>query len=188
MREASIIKLSKVWSKILVLKAQTSCFENSQMCRSVRSSQSINFVLQTFLSVSLGDLARRCHLHDWGNAERYLMEMNAENKICVTLDKEHGLVYFDEPKVSLSFFFGFILVQVKMMGLMAERAAKFLWLYCASCRVWNLLVCVLFCSLSDCRRWRDFEQCYKSWHEPNFFTKDVWYTFTHKLYVYCSVY
>ncbi|VDD88094.1 unnamed protein product [Enterobius vermicularis] len=68
-----------------------------RLARKMREASIIK-LSKTFLSVSLGDLARRCHLHDWGNAERYLMEMNAENKICVTLDKEHGLVYFDEPK------------------------------------------------------------------------------------------
>uniref|UniRef100_A0A0N5ASI1 COP9 signalosome complex subunit 3 n=1 Tax=Syphacia muris TaxID=451379 RepID=A0A0N5ASI1_9BILA len=69
-----------------------------RLARKMREAAIIK-LSKTFLTMSLGDLTRRCHLPDCNYAERYLTEMNLEGKICAKLDKVNGLVHFEEPQV-----------------------------------------------------------------------------------------
>ncbi|VDN90728.1 unnamed protein product [Brugia pahangi] len=65
--------------------------------RSIREN-SVKRLTECFISISLSDVARRCHLDDSDHAEFYLREMNKNGKINVRIDKKQGVVYFDEMK------------------------------------------------------------------------------------------
>ncbi|VDM09016.1 unnamed protein product [Wuchereria bancrofti] len=65
--------------------------------RSIREN-SVKRLTECFISISLSDVARRCHLDDSDHAELYLREMSKNGKINVRIDKKQGIVYFDEMK------------------------------------------------------------------------------------------
>uniref|UniRef100_A0A915Q819 COP9 signalosome complex subunit 3 n=1 Tax=Setaria digitata TaxID=48799 RepID=A0A915Q819_9BILA len=66
--------------------------------RSIREN-SVKRLTQCFISISLPDVARRCHLDDSNHAERYLRDMSKDGKIIARIDKKQDIVYFDEMKV-----------------------------------------------------------------------------------------
>ncbi|EFO24312.1 hypothetical protein LOAG_04179 [Loa loa] len=65
--------------------------------RSIREN-SVKRLTECFTSISLSDVARRCHLDDSDHAELYLRDMGKEGKINVRIDKKQGIVKFAEMK------------------------------------------------------------------------------------------
>ncbi|KAL3994167.1 PCI domain family protein [Acanthocheilonema viteae] len=65
--------------------------------RSIREN-SIKRLSECFISISLSDVARRCHLDDSDHAEVYLRDMNRDGKIGVLIDMKQGIAYFDDMK------------------------------------------------------------------------------------------
>ncbi|CAG9533703.1 unnamed protein product [Cercopithifilaria johnstoni] len=66
--------------------------------RSIREN-SVKRLTECFISISLSDVARRCHLDDSDHAELYLRDMDKDGKISVRIDKKQSIVYFDEIKI-----------------------------------------------------------------------------------------
>ncbi|VDK80122.1 unnamed protein product [Litomosoides sigmodontis] len=65
--------------------------------RSIREN-SVKRLTECFISISLSDVARRCHLDDSVHAEIYLRDMDKSGKISARIDKKEGIVYFGEVK------------------------------------------------------------------------------------------
>ncbi|VDK83392.1 unnamed protein product [Onchocerca ochengi] len=66
--------------------------------RSIREN-SIKKIAEGFISISLSDITRRCHLDDNGHTELYLCDMSKDGKINVRIDKKQNIAYFDEMKI-----------------------------------------------------------------------------------------
>lgn len=63
------------------------------------NKRNIQKLTNTFITLSLADVASRCNLSSSAHAEKYLVSMIEEKEIYATIDKRDGMVYFhDNPE------------------------------------------------------------------------------------------
>ncbi|XP_077979780.1 COP9 signalosome complex subunit 3-like [Glandiceps talaboti] len=70
-----------------------------KQCLSSLYKKNIQRLTKTFLTLSLGDIARRCQLPGPKEAEQYVLHMIEDGEIYATINKKDGMVHFhDSPE------------------------------------------------------------------------------------------